>query len=123
MRGVTKVTWIGHLVALIMMSELVEAQRGTLLNTTDRVLGSAVSFELFRSPLLMVWIRSHPDLHVSLHFDVILNCLFQQDIRNKTMLKWIFIVLGFVLVMTLVGVWWRVSSSNETLYFYNLMNF
>lgn len=35
------------------------------------------------------------------------------------MLKWIFIVLGFVLVMTLVGVWWRVSSSCESL----LMNF
>ena len=63
----------------------------------------------------MVWIRSHPDLHVSLHLDLILNCLFQQDIRNKTMLKWIFIVLGFVLVMTLVGVWWRVSSNFQSL--------
>ena len=30
------------------------------------------------------------------------------------MLKWIFIVLGFVLVMTLVGVWWRVSSNLVT---------
>ena len=30
----------------MMMSELVEAQRGTLLNTTDRVLGSAVSKRL-----------------------------------------------------------------------------
>lgn len=35
----------------MMMSELVEAQRGTLLNTTDRVLGSAVSMQSFCPPL------------------------------------------------------------------------
>ena len=90
----------------MMMSELVEAQRGTLLNTTDRVLGSAVSLKLFCPPVLM----SRPDINCLRDPDVV-NCLFQQDIRNKTMLKWIFIVLGFVLVMTLVGVWWRVSSN------------
>ena len=50
MRGLYKVSWIGHLVALMMMSELVEAQRGTLLNTTDRVLGSAVSFFVRHCP-------------------------------------------------------------------------